>query len=85
MVWPQNEDENPRLTLDLDKILSDVNMEELEALTGCRLVRVLNEHRIYIGSHSETESALALSKLEILHKYQVSDTAFMSTAKLNLF
>ncbi len=85
MVWPQNEDKNLRLTLDLDKIVSDEDMEELEALTGCRLVRVLNEHRFYIGGRSEKDSALALSKLDILRKYQVSHTAFMSTAKLNLF
>jgi hypothetical protein len=85
MVWPQNEDKNPRLNLDLDKIVWDEDMEELEALTGCRLVKVLNDHKIYIGGRSEKDSALALSKLDILRKYQVSDTAFMYTAELKLF
>jgi hypothetical protein len=85
MVWFQNEDKDLRLPLELDKILSDEDMEELEALTGCRLVKVLNEHRIYIGGRSEKDCALALSKLDILRKYQVSDTVFMYTAKLNFF
>ncbi|PMD26780.1 hypothetical protein NA56DRAFT_654562 [Hyaloscypha hepaticicola] len=70
MVWLQNEDKDLRLTLDLDKVLSDEDMEELEALTGCRLAKVLNEHRIYIGGRSEKDCALALSKLDILRKYK---------------
>jgi hypothetical protein len=83
MIWPQNEDKNLRLTLDLDNILSDKDMQELEALTGCQLVKVLNEHRIYIGGRSEKDSALALSKLDIIRKYRVSDAALVSAAKLN--
>jgi hypothetical protein len=65
-------EQNVKLTLDLDKIASDEDIKELEALTGCRLVKVLNEHNIYIGGDSEKNCDLALGKLDILRKYQVS-------------
>jgi hypothetical protein len=81
-IWPQNVDLNAKLALDLDKIASDEDIKELEVLTGCRLVKVLNEHNIYIGGNSEGNCNPAFRKLDILRKYQVSSPNFVDNPKL---
>jgi hypothetical protein len=73
-IWPQSADQNAELTLDVDKLAPDSDILELEALTGCRLVKVLNESKIYIGGDSEKDCALVLGKLDHLRKYRVSST-----------
>jgi hypothetical protein len=62
---------------DLDQIASDKDLKELEDLTGCQFVKVLNERKIYIGGHFEENSNLAIFKLNNLHKYHVSQVIFV--------
>ncbi|KAE9373238.1 hypothetical protein N431DRAFT_465535 [Stipitochalara longipes BDJ] len=69
-TWPQIEDPSIVPNLVLDEFASNKNIKELEVLTGCRLIKALNARKIYIGGQSEKNCALAIGKLDILHKYQ---------------
>ena len=77
-TWPQIEDPKIFLSLNLDSIALDKTIKQLEALTGCRLAKSLKEPKIYIGGQSEKKCTLAISKLDILHKYQVSTGTFIA-------
>jgi hypothetical protein len=59
--------------VDLDQIASDKDLKELERLTGCQFVKVLNERTIYIGGHLEESCKVAIDKLKILRNYPVSE------------
>jgi hypothetical protein len=58
--------------VDLDQVASDEDLKELEWLTGCQFVKILNEHKIYIGGHLGESCEVAAYKLENLCKYHVS-------------
>jgi hypothetical protein len=84
-IWPQNMDPDLTLTLNLEEVVSGNDIKEIETLTGCRLVKVLNERKIYIGGHSKKKCTLALGKLDILHKYQVSAAILVDETGLKHF
>jgi len=84
-IWPQNMDPDLTLTLNLEEVVSDNGVKEIETLTGCRLVKVLNERKIYIGGHSEKKCTLALGKLDIIYRYQVSAAILMDETELKNF
>jgi hypothetical protein len=84
-IWPQNMDPDMHLILNLEDVVSGNDIKEIESLTGCRLVKVLNECKIYIGGHSEKKCSLALGKLDILYKYQVSAAIVVDETGLNHF
>jgi hypothetical protein len=63
--------------VNLDNIASDKDLKELEDLTGCQFVKVLDEHKIYIGGHFEESCHLAILKLDNLRKYHVSQAIFV--------
>ncbi|KAF4634029.1 hypothetical protein G7Y89_g4089 [Cudoniella acicularis] len=54
---------------DLDEIVPDGVLRDLTRLTGCHMVRNLNEKLVYIGGHAEENVDLAISKLDNLLKY----------------
>jgi len=78
-TWPQTEDANSALNFNLDAIALDKILKQLEVLTGCRLIKSLKESKIYIGGDSETKFNLAISKLDVLYKYQVSRATIVSS------
>ncbi|KAH6670732.1 hypothetical protein B0J14DRAFT_102216 [Halenospora varia] len=57
---------------DLDGIASNTVLLELRRLTGCELIKSLNENMVYIGAREEENVHLALSKLDNIRKYATS-------------
>jgi hypothetical protein len=70
-IWPQNQDSDLNRTLNLEEIISDNDIDEIESLTGCLLIKAVNDCKIYIGCQFVKKCTLALDKLDILYKYQV--------------
>jgi hypothetical protein len=63
-VWPS--------PLDLDVVCPGRTLQRLISLTGCLMVKSLNEREIFIGATLEENIHLAISKLDNLVKYGVS-------------
>jgi hypothetical protein len=61
-----------RCQLDLNLVLPNKTLRQLIGITGCVIVKSLNENIIYIGSTSEESIHLAILKLDNLAKYAVS-------------
>ena len=79
-TWPQSEDPNAALSLNVDAVIWGQVIKQLEALTGCRLVQSLKESKIFIGGDSEKKCSAAVSKLDTLFKYQVSFEVVVTSA-----
>lgn len=58
--------------ISLDELVSDQTLKTLEELTGCNLVKNLNEGKVYIGHSLEEHCQNAVTKLNNIKKYSVS-------------
>ena len=79
-TWPQAGNPIDPLSLDMDALTWDKIIKQLESLTSCRLVKSLNERKLYIGGDSEKECSAVVSKLDTLFKYQVSSNILVASA-----
>ncbi|KAH8674739.1 hypothetical protein BGZ60DRAFT_557090 [Tricladium varicosporioides] len=53
----------------IDEIASNTVLLELRHLTGCELVKSLNENMVYVGAREEASVHLAITKLDNIQKY----------------
>jgi len=66
LVWAYGHPDN-----NLDDVVPDNIMKEIGRLTGCKLVKMLNEQKIYVGSDAEELCHRAIHKLNNIRKYSV--------------